>query len=81
MSRFGSLAAVLTGSAAYVVAVLVISATVLLRRVRETRTGQSGGDFLDGFLVPAWWWVLLILPPLVLIAWWLFRSRDKKERR
>jgi hypothetical protein len=73
MSRFRSLAAVLAASATYVVAVLLISGIVLLRRTKDARAAQPQGDLLYGFLIPTWWWTLLILPPLALVGWWLLR--------
>jgi hypothetical protein len=74
----GSLATVLAASVAYVVAVLVASGTVLLRGAKEARAAQPQGDFLYGFVIPAWWWALLLMPPLALISWWIVRQRRRR---
>jgi hypothetical protein len=75
MSRFGSLTAALAVSLTYVVTVLLISGTVLLRHARDARAAQPQGDFLYGFIIPTWWWTLVLLPPLALIGWWFLQHR------
>jgi hypothetical protein len=78
MSRLGSLATVLAASVAYVVAVLITSGTVLLRGAKDARAAQPHGDFLYGFVIPAWWWALLLVPPLALFSWWIVRHRRRR---
>ena len=50
----------------WVVAVIAVSARVMLGRL-----ARGGGDFLTNVPIPAWWWVLVIGPPVLFLTWWI----------